>query len=205
MTTPKLDAAIVAAQARAVTVKKDATNSFQRYDYASAEAIIRAGVDALSSEGVAVVPGSMELQDGAILRREWLMIHKSGETRSAVQDWPVVPGKGRPLDKAYAGALTSSFAYFLRDLLCMDRVAPGDDDLHREDTPEPADRFSEGLRQAVQSGRWSKQNLIALVRYISDGKKERALQLNKTERERMIATLQQQTGAEWRQNGEATT
>ena len=86
----------------------------------------------------------------------------------------------------------------------MDRVAPGDDDLHREENREPVDPFSDGLRQAVQSGRWSKQNLIALVRLISDGKKERALQLNKTERDQMIATLQQQTGAEWRQNGEAT-
>ena len=202
--TPNLDAAIVAAQARAVTVKKDATNDYQRYDYASAEAIIRAGVEALSAESVAVVPGLMEFREGAILRREWLIVHASGETRSAIQDWPIVPGKGRPLDKAYAGALTSSFGYFLRDLLCMARVAPGDDDLHRQDRAEPADPFSDGLRQAVQSGRWSKQNLIALVRLISDGKKERALQLNKTERDQMIATLQQQTGAEWRQNGEAT-
>ena len=42
-------------------------------------------------------------------------------------DWPIIPEKGRPWDKAHAGALTSSLAYFLRDLLLMPRVEEGTD------------------------------------------------------------------------------
>ena len=73
-----------------------------------------------------------------------------------------------------------------------------------EQSPEPVDPFLDAMRRASDSGRWSRQDGGALVRFISDGEKERTEQLNKEERERIIAIVQQQTGAEWRQNGEAT-
>ena len=42
-------------------------------------------------------------------------------------DWPIVTGKGKPLDKAVASARTSSLGYLIRDLLVAPRVHPTDD------------------------------------------------------------------------------
>ncbi len=42
-------------------------------------------------------------------------------------EWPIVPERGRPLDKAIASAKTSSLGYLLRDLMVAPRVLPGDD------------------------------------------------------------------------------
>ena len=46
---------------------------------------------------------------------------ESGVTLSDEIVWAIVPEKGRPFDKAMAGALTSSLNYWLRDLLMVPR------------------------------------------------------------------------------------
>ena len=46
---------------------------------------------------------------------------------------PVLPEKGRPIDKAEAGARTYALSYFLRDLLLIPRVDEGSDVDQRDD------------------------------------------------------------------------
>lgn len=146
-----LYAALVRAQAKIEAVAKDAKNKFQGYDYASSEAIIEEARKALSEAGLAVFPIGQSIigplstpaaqsddkeerkppgphEVSSVLRTFRLAESVSCEYQDTAFSWPVVPEKGRPADKALASALTSSLAYYLRDLLLMPRgVSPTDD------------------------------------------------------------------------------
>jgi hypothetical protein len=67
-----------------------------------------------------------------------MLLHTSGERMEITIAWPVVPDRGRPLDKAVASAATTSLSYLLRDLLLMPRVDEADDIAGRDDTHVPA-------------------------------------------------------------------
>ena len=56
MEADKIYAALAAAQALASSVEKDARNTFHKYAYASAEAMISEAKVALAQHGIAVVP-----------------------------------------------------------------------------------------------------------------------------------------------------
>lgn len=156
-----LAAALVKAQAAAKAVAHDATNSHHRYDYTSAEAIIGEARAALNSAGLAVVQADwnitsadVEWTDGdgkaqkdqeRTLHVRFLVIHESGETMTGAVEVPVLPEKGRPLDKASFSALTYAESYYLRGLLCLPRVSPSDNIDQRDDTkhePRAAARSS---------------------------------------------------------------
>jgi hypothetical protein len=132
-----LFAALSRAQAVAVSVEKDATNKFHKYNYASAEALIAEAKAALASAGLAVVPSSSMLREPkvfereqgafAVLLAEWVVVHGDGGSLPIACEWPVIPEKGRPLDKALAAARTASLGYLLRDLLQLPRVEEGTD------------------------------------------------------------------------------
>lgn len=152
--------ALAGAQARAKAVEKDATNTFHRYAYASAEAILGEAKLALEGSGIAVVPTSDTVErvgpepSTLELRRVVTLVHQDGESLAISTVWPIVPDKGRPLDKAVASARTTSLAYLLRDLLLMPRVAEGEDmdhgsrDERREEAPRgPAGRRREAVRE----------------------------------------------------------
>lgn len=148
--TPKLAAALVAAQMESRGVTKDKKNDFHRYNYASTETLIIEAQGSLHSHGLALHPANSEIvavaaSGGAvippdkgqsfpldlctvlILRRRWRLTHTSGEAIEWGQDWPIVPERGRPLDKATAAADTASLGYTLRDLLLLARVEKGTD------------------------------------------------------------------------------
>ncbi len=128
-----LCAALVAAQAAARAVAKDAQNTFHRYKYASAEAIIAEAREALSGAGlafltlgwhfVAAQAGPDGFPGGVIGRVEvsYRLVHTSGEAFDMACSTPVIPEKGRPADKAEAAALTANLAYMLRGLLLLPR------------------------------------------------------------------------------------
>jgi hypothetical protein len=135
-TNATLSAALCKAQAAAKGVHKDGNNSFAKYKYASAEAIIREAQVHLQQAGLAVVALNTHLdvtgqvaEYGPLLiqRRIYRIIHEGGQHEDMKQDWPVLPQKGRPLDKAAAVADTASLSYFLRNLLLMARVEAGMD------------------------------------------------------------------------------
>lgn len=137
----QLAAGLEQARRKCQPVEKDSTNSYHKYRYASAEAVIEAAKDALDGSGVVVIPLEASIdgheQKGLNryeLRRKFMILHTSGQYLVSSCHWPVVEDKGRPLDKAAAIADTLSYSYFLRDLLNMPRVNPEDDAAGRDDT-----------------------------------------------------------------------
>jgi hypothetical protein len=137
----ELFAAIARATATARAVGKDATNSFHRYKYASAESLIEEARGPLSAEGVCVLPSSWRLTahevDGngyfADVVVTYLVAHASGGSIMCEASTPVLREKGRPEDKAVATALTYSLGYFLRGLLMLPRVDAEHDADQRDD------------------------------------------------------------------------
>lgn len=158
--TPKLYAALVAAQAAVRPVEKDSTNNFHKYKYASGDDVIASARAALNGAGLAVFATRWQVTetpvewtdgDGKLCKDVALRlavtfraVHDSGE----VLDFepfgvPVLPEKGRPIDKAEAGARTYALSYFLRDLLLIPRVDEGADVDARDDrehAPRPQNR-----------------------------------------------------------------
>ena len=142
---PLLAGALVKAQTQCRAVEKDARNTFHKYAYASAEAIIEEAKGPLNACGLALMPVGLHVngheKDGENryeLEREFLLLHESGQSLAIKCHWPICPDKGRPLDKATASADTTSLAYTLRDLLLMPRVDPADDMNTRNDPDKPA-------------------------------------------------------------------
>ena len=133
-----LFAALAYAQNEALAVEKDARNDFHRYDYVSAEAVIGAKHH-LNRHGLALIPltssfaPSESMAGHQVLSRDYVLTHEGGGTRLIEQKWVFAEGKGRPWDKALAGALTTSLAYLYRDLLALPRVDPSDDISGRDD------------------------------------------------------------------------
>lgn len=137
MTSPNLSAALVAAQRALPGVLKDAANSFHRYRYVSSESMIRECRAALHEAGLALIPVSETIRPApelatfgaaCVLSASWELFHgPSGESTPLTWEWPVVPEKGRPLDKALASARTTGLGYGLRDLLLAPRVDHEDD------------------------------------------------------------------------------
>lgn len=141
----KLAGALAKAIASCHPVEKTDSNKFHGYKYASADTIIEEGRKALAGAELVLLPVEATLDgseregpDRFELRRTFLLVHSSGESAPLHVRWPVVPDKGRPLDKATAAADTLSLSYLLRDLLLMNRVAEGDDVAGREDRSQPA-------------------------------------------------------------------
>lgn len=142
---PRLAGALIKAQAKCRAVEKDARNTYHKYNYASAEAIIEEAKGPLNECGLALMPVGLHVnghdregENRFELEREFLLLHESGESVPIKCHWPICPDKGRPLDKATASADTTSLAYTLRDLLLMPRVGGDDDMSGRDDTSKPA-------------------------------------------------------------------
>jgi hypothetical protein len=135
--TQTLASALLAAQKALPSVGKDAKNSFHHYSYVSAEAMIGACRDALHGAGLTVRRAGWKFDgtpEGGIVNSTFVLTH--GPTGESVSDeiaWICVPEKGRPIDKAMAGALTSSLGYYLRDLLLVPREDESEMD-RRDDT-----------------------------------------------------------------------
>ena len=147
-------AALAMAQAEASAVGKRSRNEHHRYSYASSEDVIAEASGALSACGLAFVCVSAHCEalcesestdgDGVIRRAtQWqvrcmyLLVHSSGESLEVSSSTPILPEKGRPLDKALATAKTYDLAYTLRSLLLLPRLDP------REIAEEPVDQRRE--------------------------------------------------------------
>lgn len=137
-------AAIVSAQRLLTSVAKASDNKFGDYKYACAEDVMAACRSALLANGLAARRTRWCVEgEGPIywLVASYEISHESGETEThhMATRWPFAEGKGRPLDKQLAGALTSSLAYWLRDLLNVPRELQDEDMDRRDDRQhEPA-------------------------------------------------------------------
>ena len=148
-----LESALLVAQQAIENVAKDSENTFSRYKYTSAEAIIGACREALHGAGLVArrVTWLIETQpyytdaDGyreCIVTSTFRLSHPaSGSIEDFVVPFPAMERKGMPLDKAIAAALTSGWAYWLRDLLAVPRAAEEmdkrDDSAHEAKRPQP--------------------------------------------------------------------
>jgi|GEM_PF-2209178 len=139
--TKNLASALLAAQKALPSVGKDAKNSFHHYSYVSAEAMIGACRDALHGAGLTVRRAGWKYDgspEGGIVNSTFVLTHGStGESVSDEIAWICVPEKGKPIDKAMAGALTSSLGYYLRDLLLVPREDESEMDRRDDRTYEP--------------------------------------------------------------------
>ena len=134
-----LFAALAKAQAELRGVANDARNQHHRYTYTSAEALIAAVTDAIAPHGLAWVCLRQSVQD-RIARCEFAIVHESGaELSPIVAELEIVPGKGRPGDKAALAAYTECHAYALRGAFNIPRAEPnpiaGRDDSKHEPAP----------------------------------------------------------------------
>ena len=116
--------------------EKDGENTYARYKYATAEEVIHTAKEALAQHGMGLfrltygytAPTQIDhhahgLRDVYRAVTRWRVFHTSGEWVEIDTVWPFMEEKGRPIDKAYAAALTESLAYFLRDLVQIPRGA----------------------------------------------------------------------------------
>lgn len=151
--------ALLQAQLAIRSVAKNARNEFSRYDYASADSIMGEARDALHSAGLVALrtgwtytPVAHEhLKDeekggiltGLLISKHRIIHAESGESTDDESMYPVIIAKGKPEDKGLAAALTTSLAYWLRDILLLPRGLPevdARDDL--DEPPAPAPRNS---------------------------------------------------------------
>lgn len=145
-------AALLVAQKAIKQVEKGSTNEYHGYDYTSADDMIKCARAALHEAGLTFSLNNHELlplpeiaavfEDPGVppfifVRSHFLLEHgASGEFRKYTFDLPAIPEKGRPLDKAILGVMTSSWSYMLRDLLQIPREDENEiskrDDTHVE-------------------------------------------------------------------------
>ena len=141
-----LAAALLQAQQDLEAVPKDARNEHHRYDYVSAETMIEKCREVLHKHGLVLTAASVELvpfaateHGDAVLVNHGFRLCFNDEVIELVRGWPAIPGRGRPLDKAVAGALTACLSYTLRDLLLIprgDEPGVGMDDTARDTQPK---------------------------------------------------------------------
>lgn len=133
---------LVAALSRAVLASKridnDAYNDHHKFPYTSADAVLEEARRALAEQGLVVVsdwaPGDQHSEDERTIHITRTLYHEGGGSVRTEQTWSVILQKGRPWDRALAGALTASLAYYLRDLLMLPRGASTDAPEARNDT-----------------------------------------------------------------------
>lgn len=154
---PTIATAIAIAQSRMKRVAHDGKNAHHGYRYTSAEAIIEAAIEPMAAAGLGLVQCGWE--DLPPERQTWFDVNDKGEQmrhdvsgparlmiryilvhQQSGESWelpavtmPVLPEKGRPVDKAEATALTYSLGYVLRGLLKIPRTDDGDDLDQRDD------------------------------------------------------------------------
>jgi len=145
----KVFAALIEAQKAIQSVEKGSENKFHRYRYASAEALMAEGREALLSSGLALVMTGWRLEpsdsreivgkDGEnftvyphTVTAEFALVHAAGAVYFAAS-YPTVPERGRPEDKACATALTYLEGYVIRGLLCLPRVDASEEVDQRDD------------------------------------------------------------------------
>jgi hypothetical protein len=139
-----LAAALAKARDNCPDVPRNGWNSYHNYKYPTAQDIITAGRKGLKDTGLALILSAPQLDtlgNGASqvfsLKRRVALAHASGESVDLGElRWPVIPDRGRPLDKALAAACTTSLGELYRDLLQMPAFDPAEDQAARNDTGE---------------------------------------------------------------------
>jgi hypothetical protein len=128
------------AQQSVTAVGKGSKNDYHGYSYTSAEEMLTACRKALHENGLVAYRLSWKLvtlETGTVVLSHFCVATTDGsgeeDSLTAHVEYPAIPGNGRPLDKAVSAALTTSFSYWLRDLLMLPRLDGVEVD-NRDDT-----------------------------------------------------------------------
>lgn len=114
--------AILEARRALAAVAKKSYNEFHKFSYVSADTMVASCREVLHEHGLVVTRQTQIDLERGVLSSAFTLVHpESGETLETSFPWAFVAEKGRPIDKALAGALTSSLNYYLRDLLLIPR------------------------------------------------------------------------------------
>lgn len=137
-----IDLALYQAQRSLTSVAKDRRNEYSKYNYVSVDGMVSACRDALHENGLMVsrVSFTVDVERNTVVNNFVLVHAESGESRSYVTPWLFYAEKARPLDKAVAGALSTSLNYFLRDLLLVVREEEGSMDQRNDENYVPPRR-----------------------------------------------------------------
>lgn len=165
--TPEMAADLANAQASCQTVGKDGHNSQNRYNYATADAMIRASRLPLGNNGLSLIstwsvrpadaPPAGDIGNqfiGGRVRLHWVLLHKSGGMIRGWCEIDAICSRARPTDKAAMAAATFARGFILRDLLNLDRAEETGDDVDQRE--EHGDFVPHG-RQSTSNGWKSNQ------------------------------------------------
>lgn len=134
---PVIAFALVAAQAAAASLGRDAKNKQHDYKYTSSDVIAEAARQLLTAQGLAFCRcGVMPTRSRGLAQAEignqyyvgdvvidYALIHKSGAAWFGRSIISVIATASRPHDKAQAAAVTYATGQILMGLLCLDREA----------------------------------------------------------------------------------
>ena len=140
---PEIAAAVVAVMAKITPLSKDATNSFQRYDYVSVDQFYALVGRLMAEAGIftvlyekSMVVGERKTSDdrGNVKTSVWLsavydvwLYHKTGAAFGPVERSITVPASGA---QSYASAISFVEKYYLRSLF---KIPTGDGDTDQDD------------------------------------------------------------------------
>ena len=109
-------------------LEKDATNTYDGYRYTSADAIIAEARRALNGAGLIVRRERWSIVADKVVSDHLSVVSSfivedpdTGQRLWGVCPYPFAPKRGNQWDKALSAALTTCFAYWLRDLLAIPR------------------------------------------------------------------------------------
>jgi len=145
---PKLEAAILIAQAEIKGVGKESRNEYAKYNYASSDQILAASRAAFLKAGLSFRMETFSIKPGQTTWVEavFVIVHaESMERLIAPYSWPLVTQEKKPFDKILGGALTTATRYFLRGFLSIPQIEAEEmharpdnrDDSSPDDPPPP--------------------------------------------------------------------
>lgn len=118
--------ALLGAQKAITNVKPNSKNTYHNFTYVSSDEMISEARAVLHANDLIVFRADFKVEfdkgEFGMLVSNFVLSHApSNEKHESQSVWFIQPEKGRPIDKALAGALTSSMGYYLRDLLQVPR------------------------------------------------------------------------------------
>lgn len=150
------------AQRNLKAVGKGSTNSFHGYSYTSAEDMLTACRSALLDAGLVCTRDGWTVEEicGTMYVKAFGSLHcvgagsEPGKDLTAVSNtfvYPVVPGNGRPIDKAISAALTTGLSYWLRDMMMLPRVDGLEVDTRDDSKYQHVDEHSQSLADTIRA------------------------------------------------------
>lgn len=133
--------ALLKAQKAIEGVSKDKTHSFSHYKYTSSEHLVSVARRVLIENGLVVGRRNWSFEgvtnDSELLKvksRLFVSHPESGESFDEDVVFPAIVRKGTAADKAICASLSTSLAYWLRDILLLPRMDEAESMDRRNDT-----------------------------------------------------------------------